>query len=148
MAQGVKNLPAMQETRVWSLGQENPLEKGMATHSSILAWKILWTEEPGGLQSMGSQRVRHDWVTNTHTHTHTPDLILSLFHLPLISQRYSLPSFPEMLQKLKRWLSQIVLDSRTLLVVQRLRLCAPSLSLFPGQGTRPHMPQLRLGVPK
>ena len=50
----------MQETRVQSLGQEDPLEEGMATHSSILAWKILWTEEPGGLQSMGSQRVEHD----------------------------------------------------------------------------------------
>ena len=55
----VKNLPIMQETQVQSLGQEDPLEKEMATHSSILAWKIPWTEEPGGLQSMGSQRVRH-----------------------------------------------------------------------------------------
>ena len=60
MAQVVKNLPAMQETWVQSLGQEDPLEKGMATHSSILAWEIPWTEEPGGLQSMGLQRVRHD----------------------------------------------------------------------------------------
>ena len=60
MAQTVKNLPAMPETRVQSLGQENPLEKGMATHSSILAWKIPWTEEPGRLQSRGSQRVGHD----------------------------------------------------------------------------------------
>ena len=51
----VKNLPAMQETRVQSLGREDPLEKGMATHSSILAWEIPWTEEPGGLQFMGSQ---------------------------------------------------------------------------------------------
>ena len=49
----VKNLPAMQETAVQSLGQEDPLEKGMATHSSILSWRIPWTEEPGGLQSMG-----------------------------------------------------------------------------------------------
>ena len=62
----VKNLPAMQETWVRSLGWEDPLEKGMATHSSILAWRILWTEEPGGLQSMGSERVRQDWVI-THT---------------------------------------------------------------------------------
>ena len=53
----VKNLPAMQETQVPTLGWEDPLEKGMATHSSILAWKILRTAEPGGLQSMGSQRV-------------------------------------------------------------------------------------------
>ena len=56
----IKNLPAMWETWVWSLGWEDLLQKGMATHSSILAWKIPWTEEPGGLQSMGSQRVRHD----------------------------------------------------------------------------------------
>ena len=58
MAQLVKNLPAMQETWVQSLGWEDPLEKGMATHSSILAWEIPWTEELGGLQSMGLQRVR------------------------------------------------------------------------------------------
>ena len=60
MAQIVKNLPAMQETWVPSLGREDPLKKGLATHSSILAWEIPWTEEPGGLQSLGSQRVRHD----------------------------------------------------------------------------------------
>ena len=60
MAQMVKHLPAMQEIRVQSLGQENPLEKGMATYSSILAWRIPWTEEPGRLQSIGSQRVGHD----------------------------------------------------------------------------------------
>ena len=56
----VKNLPAMQETLVRSLGQEDSLEKGMATHSSILAWKIPWTKEPDRLQSIGSQRVGHD----------------------------------------------------------------------------------------
>ena len=60
MAQMLKNLSAVQETQVQSLGQEDPLEKAMATHSSILAWRSPWTEEPGGLQSMGSQRVRHD----------------------------------------------------------------------------------------
>ena len=60
MAQTVKCLPTMRETRVQSLGQEDPLEKEMAPHSSILAWKIPWTEEPGGLQSMGSQRAGHD----------------------------------------------------------------------------------------
>ena len=64
-AQMVKNMPAMQETWVWSLGWEDPLEKGMATPSSILAWRIPRTEEPGGLQLMGSQRVRQEWVTNT-----------------------------------------------------------------------------------
>ena len=60
MAQTVKNLPAMQETWVGSLGWEDPLEKGKATHSNILAWRIPWTEEPGRAQSMGSQRVGHD----------------------------------------------------------------------------------------
>ena len=60
VAQMVKRLPAMQETWVRSLGREDPLEKEMATHSSILAWRIPWTEEPGRLQSMGSQRVGHD----------------------------------------------------------------------------------------
>ena len=60
VAQWVKNLPAMQETQVRSLGQEDPLKEGMATHSSILAREIPWTEEPSGLQSIGSQRVGHD----------------------------------------------------------------------------------------
>ena len=59
MTQMVKNLPAVQETQVQSLDQEDPLAKGMATHSSILTWRIPWTEELGGLQSIGSQRVRH-----------------------------------------------------------------------------------------
>ena len=60
MAQMVKNLPATRETWVRSLGWEDPLQKEMATHSSILAWRIPWTEEPGGLQSIGFQRVGHD----------------------------------------------------------------------------------------
>ena len=59
----VKNPPAKQETQVWSLGGEGPLEKEMATHSRILTWEILWTEEPGGLQSMELQKVRHNLVT-------------------------------------------------------------------------------------
>ena len=65
MAQMVKKQPAMQETWVWCLDREDPLEKGMATHSSILAWRIPRTEEPGRLQFMGLQRVRHNWETNT-----------------------------------------------------------------------------------
>ena len=65
VAQTVKNLPTMQENGVQSLGWEEPLEKWMATYSSILAWKISWTEEPARLQSMGLQRVGHDWATNT-----------------------------------------------------------------------------------
>ena len=106
MAQTVKNLPgfytfknvfqspAMQETWVWSLGWEDPLEKGMASHFSILAWRIPWTEEPGGLQFMGSQRVRHNWATNMSTLLHhwvwysrksrlgvqSPELGFFLFH--------------------------------------------------------------------
>ena len=60
MGQTVKNLPAMQETQVRSLGGEDPLERGMATYSSIIAWRISWTEEAGELQFMGSQKVRHD----------------------------------------------------------------------------------------
>ena len=61
-----KNLPARQETQVWSLDGGDQLEKGRAMRDSILAWRIPWTEEPGGLQSMWLQRIRHDWVTNTH----------------------------------------------------------------------------------
>ena len=60
MAQMIKNLPAVQETRIQSLGQEDPLEKGMATHFSILAWRIPWTENSGGLQAMGSQKIGQD----------------------------------------------------------------------------------------
>ena len=65
VTQTVKNLPIIQETWDQSLGWEDLLEKGMATDSSILAWRISWTQQSGGLQSMGSQRVRHDWTTNT-----------------------------------------------------------------------------------
>ena len=68
VAQTVKNLPAMQETHVQSLGWKDPLGKRMATHSSILAWRIPWTKEPGGLWSMGSPRVAHDW----HFHFTSP----------------------------------------------------------------------------
>ena len=76
VAQLVKNLPAMQQTQVQFLGWENPMEKEMATHSSIFAWRIPWTEEPGRLQSMGSSRVRHDWETNTHTNWGMNPLLL------------------------------------------------------------------------
>ena len=66
VAQTVKHLPAMQETQVWSLGQEDPLEKEMTPHSSTLAWKIPWMEEPGGLQSIGSQRIGHNWAISLY----------------------------------------------------------------------------------
>ena len=70
MAQIVKNLLAVQKIQVQSLGQEDPLKKEMATHSRILAWRIPWAEEPGSLQSMGSQRVKDDSATNTFTFFH------------------------------------------------------------------------------
>ena len=83
VAQIVKSLPAMQETWVRSLGREGYLEKEMATHSSILAWRIPWTEEPGGLQSMGSQRAGHDWAltlfqTTNILHCFSPSAYLVL----------------------------------------------------------------------
>ena len=83
LAQRVKRLPAKQETWVRSLGQEDPLEKEMATHSSILAWKIPWTEKPGRLQSVGSQRVRHDWVTSLSL-SWGQGVVLNLFHVLLL----------------------------------------------------------------
>ena len=80
----VKNLLAMQEIPVGSLGREDPLEKEMATHSTILAWKIPWTEEPGRLQPMGSQRVRYN-----------EQLTLSLYYLKYISKFSSFPNIPQ-----------------------------------------------------
>ena len=74
MAQMVKNPPATQETWVWSLGREDPLEEGMATHYSILAWRIPWTEEVGRLQFMGSQRIGHKLVTE-HTQIYNQSLL-------------------------------------------------------------------------
>ena len=83
VVQTVKNQPAMQKTRVQSLGWEDPLEKEMATHSSILAWEIPWTEEPGRLQSMGSK---------TNTHRHTPiSLVFSFRKSQLLSPRIHCP---------------------------------------------------------
>ena len=78
VAQWVKNLPTMQETqktRVKSLGQEDLLEEGIATNSSILAWRIPWPEEPGGLRFMGLQRVRHHRLTNPFTFTFNPPMV-------------------------------------------------------------------------
>ena len=80
----VQNLPAMQETWVQSLDLEDPLEEGMATHCSILAWRIPWTEEPGSLQFMGLQRIRHDWVIITHTGSYSDSQVVQWqgIHLP------------------------------------------------------------------
>ena len=69
----IKNLPANTEIQVRSLGWEDPLEEGMATHSSVLAWKVPWTEEPGRPESVGSRRVRHEWSDYARTHTHSKE---------------------------------------------------------------------------
>ena len=84
VAQMVKKLPAMQEAQVWSLGLEDPLEKEMATHSSILAWRIPWTEEPGRLRSMGLQRVRHNWASKTFTSINVTHFIVSFHNLSFL----------------------------------------------------------------
>ena len=89
MAQTIKNPPAMQEIRVRSLDQEDSLEKGLATHSSILAWRIPWTEEAGGLQSMGSQRVAHDRATK-HTDTEALNAFEEFLSLSLILNKSSM----------------------------------------------------------
>ena len=94
VAQRLKHLLAMQETWVQSLGQEDPLEKEMATHSSTLAWKIPWMEECGRLQSMGSQRVRHDWATSL-SHFTGASLVAQL-----------LKNLPAMLETPARFLGQ------------------------------------------
>ena len=86
VAEMVKNLPAMQKTRVWSLVQEDPLEKRMATHSSILAWRIPWTEEPGGVQFMSMPRVGHNWATNTFTF----NVRFNIMDIFLVSAAYKL----------------------------------------------------------
>ena len=82
VAQTVKNLPAMQEIWVCSLGREDSLEKGMTTHFSIPAWRIPWTEEPGRLQSIGSQRVRHDRSNLASTHMRMCAQVMSDFLQP------------------------------------------------------------------
>ena len=105
VSQMVKNMPAVRETWVWSLGWEDPLEKGVATHSSILACEIPWIEEPGKLQSVGSQRVEHNWATNKHTHTHKHS-VLSMFKVgkPMLWYRFiSLNAFSAYEGFIKRW---------------------------------------------
>ena len=87
VAQTVKHLPTMRETRVRSLGWKDPLEKEMATHSSIHAWKIPWTEEPGGLQSMGSQRTGHNWATSLHLMLTARSLIRLFSYLARFRER-------------------------------------------------------------
>ena len=108
----IKNPPAVQETQVWSLHWEDPLEKGMATHSSILAWRIPWTEEPGGLQSRGLQRVRHDWATNIFTLL-TKVCIVKALIFPVIMYRCWELDHKES-WALKNWCFQTVVLEKTL----------------------------------
>ena len=98
MAQWVKNLPAVQETQVLSLGREDLLEKGMATHSNILTWKIPWTEEPGGLQSKGLPRVGHGWLTKQANKT-TETYCLTFWKLEVWNQGVNRPCPPKTLRK-------------------------------------------------
>ena len=95
VAQTIKNWSAMQETGVWSLSQEDPLEKGMATHCSIPAWRIPWTEEPGGLQSMGSQRV-WTWLTKIFTFTEEFKFVTTYFIPVLRMKIFKIVIFSEM----------------------------------------------------
>ena len=99
VVQTVKNLPAMQETKVQSLGWEDPLEEEMATHSSILAWRIPWTEEPGGLQSVALQKVRHGRAINTFTFFLVQATIGSMENK--IKTQNKLQTFRQMLQQVK-----------------------------------------------
>ena len=106
VVQIVKNPPAMKETWVQSQGREDPLEKGMATHSSILTSRIPWTEEPEGLQSMGLQRVRHGWMTNTFNITVYKmqllykyiQLSLMLWFFWMLKIKYYLIQLPDILE--------------------------------------------------
>ena len=126
----VKNLPAMQRPglMVWYPGQQDPLEKGMATYSHVLAWKIPWTEESGGIQSMGSQRVKHNWATNTFTF-HFHQCIKNEWPIPkgewvsdmLLSERNQTPERAHSI--ICSRMSSRIAKFGTSLVVWWLRLC-------------------------
>ena len=104
VAHMVKNLPAMWKTRVRSLGREDPLEEGMANHSSILAWRIPWTEEPGWLQFMGLLRVKHDWMTNSFSFNGKPELQKNSSKEHIASDfQYKWLLTPVYPHRLKRW---------------------------------------------
>ena len=98
VAQMIKNLPAMWETWVWTLAREDPLEEGTATHSSLLAWRIPWTEEPGGLQSMELQRVGHDWAIKHRTAATCGDHpLMETSQISISSCSYPLPRMKKIL---------------------------------------------------
>ena len=120
VAQRIKNLPAKQETQIWSLGQKDTLEKEMATYSNILAWKIPWTEEPSRLQSMGSQRAGHNWVTNTLRFSvqfsSVTQSCLTLGH-PMDRSMPGLPvhhQLPELAQSRVHWVSDAIQQTHPL----------------------------------
>ena len=119
VAQTVKRLSAMLKTQVRSLGREDPLEKEMVTHSSTMAWKIPWTEEPSRLQSMGSQRIGHDWVTSHCSNKQTKNLVvLGLFSVGLFLLLCFLPRYVPFLIVVK-------------LVCEGINQSAVSYSLWP-----------------
>ena len=147
----VKILHAMQEIQVWSLGWEDPLEKEMATHSSILDWRIPCTGEPGRLQSMGLQRVRHDWATNTHFRSFwrissVQSLSrVQLFATPWIAARLASLSITISQSSLRLTSIESVMPSSHLTLCCPLLLLPPippSIKVFPNEST------LRMRWPK
>ena len=108
VAQTVKCLPTMRETRVWSLGGEATLAKEMTTHSSTLAWKILWIEEPGRLQSMGSQRIGHDWAISLSLSIYTSLGMLWDYHLFCRGSWMQMVSTPCMCMYISVWMGQFL----------------------------------------
>ena len=147
MAQWMKNLPAMQETLVWSLCQEDPLEEIKATHSSILAWIIPWTEEPGGVQSMRSHRVGHDWVTKqillhgiSSVQFSSVQLLshVRLFATPWIAARQLSLSITNSQSSLKLTSIESVMPSSHLILCRPLLLLPPtppSIRVFSNEST-------------
>ena len=126
----VKGLPTMQETQVQSLGQEDPLEKEMANHSSILAWKIPWMEEPGRLQSLGSQRVGHDTVTSFSLSSLTPGSFFSALFATSQGQGMLAPD--------RELLSGLLSSAQSL---RRVRLCDPMNRSMPGLPVHHQLPE-------
>ena len=131
------NLPARQERQemwVWSLGREDPLQEGMATHSTILAWRIPWTEELEGLQSMGSQRVGHNWA-HTHTHCLYVYIYISFIHPSVDTWVISIHNhYSVFCSLLAAGLSFLLAVISLLSVALGLRCCAQALSSCPQQG--------------
>ena len=128
-----KNPLVMRETRVQSLRQEDSLEKGMTAHSSVLAWRILWAEEPGGLQSMGSQRVRHDWSDLVGTQAWTFCSVQSLGRVCFIAAPWTPACQASLSFTITRSLLKFM-SIESLMLSNRLILCQPLLllsSIFP-----------------